>query len=296
MRKLKKIYLEITNVCNLACEFCPPTKRKAKFMEYETFAEILRQIKPHTDYVYLHVKGEPLLHPELGRFLDLCKAKGFHVNITTNGTLIEQVGEMLLTKSAVRQINFSMHSVESTSSKQNREEYVKQITAFAKEAMQKTAMQVSLRLWNLQENEEGKLEYGVNRELLELIAKEFSWAGVEHLEANGLKGIALAERIYLNQDVQFAWPDITLEEEDKTGFCYGLRHQAAILVDGTVLPCCLDSDGIIALGNIHKNTFSEIMESERAVRLLEGFSKRQAVEELCRKCGYRKRFDNPYSS
>lgn len=291
MRKFKKIYVEITNVCNLTCDFCPQTKRTAEFMDYETFAKILDQIKDHTDSIYLHVKGEPLLHPDLGRFLDLCKGKGFQVNITTNGTLIHQVQEVLLTKPAVRQINFSLHSVEKTLGIQRREEYWKRILSFAKEAMQKTEIFISLRLWNLNENSELDFLQSINRELLDLIEKEFSWSRQKHEGTLGLKGVKLGERVYLNQDYQFAWPDLTLEEESRTGFCYGLRHQAAILVDGTVLPCCLDSEGVLNLGNIKENTFSEIIESERAIQIIDGFTNRQAVEELCRKCGYRKRFD-----
>lgn len=296
MRKFKKIYVEITNVCNLTCDFCPQTKRTAEFMDDETFAKILDQIKEHTDSIYLHVKGEPLLHPDLGRFLDLCKGKGFQVNITTNGTLIHQVQEVLLTKPAVRQINFSLHSVEKTLGIQSREEYWKRILSFAKEAMQKTEIFISLRLWNLNENSELDFLQSINRELLDLIEKEFSWSRQKHEGTLGLKGIKLGERVYLNQDYQFAWPDLTLEEESRTGFCYGLRHQAAILVDGTVLPCCLDSEGVLNLGNIKENTFSEIIESERAIQIIDGFTKRQAVEELCRKCGYRRRFDKPFFS
>lgn len=291
MRKFKKIYVEITNVCNLTCDFCPQTKRTAEFMDYATFAKILDQIKAHTDSIYLHVKGEPLLHPDLGRFLDLCDLKGFQVNITTNGTLIQQVKEVLLTKPAVRQINFSLHSVEKTLGIQSREDYWKRILSFAKEAMQKTEIFVSLRLWNLDENSELEFLQSINGELLGLIEKEFSWSGQKLEKVQWQKGINLGGRVYLNQDYQFAWPDLALEEVNKTGFCYGLRHQAAILVDGTVLPCCLDSEGVINLGNIKKNTFSEIIKSERALQLIDGFTKRQAVEELCRKCGYRKRFD-----
>jgi radical SAM protein with 4Fe4S-binding SPASM domain len=265
-------------------------------MDYEIFAKILDQIKAHTDSIYLHVKGEPLLHPDLNRFLDLCYEKGFQVNITTNGMLIQQVKEVLLTKPAVRQINFSLHSAEENLSIQSREEYWKSILSFAKEAMQKTEIFISLRLWNLNEKSELDFLQSINRDLLALIEKEFSWSGQKLEETAWQKGIKLSERVYLNQDYQFIWPDLCLEEVSKTGFCYGLRHQAAILVDGTVLPCCLDSEGVINLGNIKKNTFSEIIESERAIQIIDGFTKRQAVEELCQKCGYRKRFDNPISS
>jgi radical SAM protein with 4Fe4S-binding SPASM domain len=102
--------------------------------------------------------------------------------------------------------------------------------------------------------------------------------------------VKITDRVYLNQDQEFQWPDLKEVEDDGVGFCYGLRNQIAILVDGTVVPCCLDGEGVVNLGNINTTQFSKIIESERAGNIIEGFSRREAVEELCRKCGYRKRF------
>lgn len=260
-------------------------------MSFDIFAKILEQIKAHTDSIYFHVKGEPLLHPEISRFLDLCHEKGFQVSITTNGTLIQQVQEMLLTKPALRQINFSLHSADQNDGMQSKAEYMNRILAFTKEAMKKAEIFISLRLWNLEENSELDFQGKVNHELLELIETEFSLPEQIQEAVVLKKGIKLAERVYLNQDYQFKWPDINLTEDNRRGFCFGLRNQAAILVDGTVLPCCLDGEGVINLGNINVKPFSEIIESKRANDLFDGFTKREAVEELCRKCGYRKRFD-----
>ncbi len=291
MKRFKKIYIEITNVCNLACDFCPRTGRKAEFMSYATFAAILEQIKAYTDSLYFHVKGEPLLHPELGQFLDLCQEKGFQVNLTTNGTLIGQVQELLLTKPALRQINFSLHSTGQKDSRQNKAEYMAQIFSFSKAAMQKTKLFVSLRLWNLGENQTADTEERLNQELLAWIEEEFSLSEPIRETVISHKNIQLAERIYLNQEYQFIWPDLALTEESRTGFCFGLRRQAAILVDGTVLPCCLDGEGVINLGNIKEKPFAEIIESKRSKNLFDGFTRKEAVEDLCRKCGYRRRFD-----
>ncbi len=286
MRKYKKIYIEITNVCNLACEFCPQSKRTPEFMEIETFDKILDQIKPHTDFIYLHVKGEPLLHPEIDRMLDHSDEKGFKVNITTNGTLIKEAKVKLLTKNALRQINFSLHSMDGNEGFHDGNEYLKDIFSFIHEAIDKTKMIVSLRLWNLDKDSD---EENKHHELLDAIYQEFNLN--DKIEENILPGaMKISERIYLNKDRQFKWPDLREVEDDGTGFCYGLRNQAAILVDGTVVPCCLDGEGVINLGNIHDNDFSDIVKRERANNIYHGFSKRKAIEELCRKCGYRKKF------
>jgi len=290
VRKFKKFYIEITNVCNLECDFCPRSRLKPEFMSLETFCMILDQIKAYTDYIYFHVKGEPLLHPEIDKFLEISYEKGFKVNITTNGTQINKVKDKLLMKPALRQINFSLHCLDGNEGFQNKEEYLDHILSFTKEAIDKSEVLISLRLWNLEENNVINLERMRNNELLATIEKEFHLPyKIQENVVQG-RGIKIADRIYLNQDYQFQWPDLKENEDNGIGFCYGLRSQIAILVDGTVIPCCLDGEGVINLGNIKTTHFSEIIESERASNIVDGFSRREAVEELCRKCGYRKRF------
>ena len=295
MKKFKKFYIEITNVCNLNCDFCPKTRRKPEFMTIETFREILGQIKGYTDYLYFHVKGEPLLHPQIDQLLDICHENGFQVNITTNGARILEVKDKLIMKPALRQLNFSLHSFDGNESLQStgiqsKAEYMDYILSFIQEAMEKSEILVSLRLWNLEENNLINIERNRNNELLTRIEKEFKLPYKIQEEVVPGRGVKIADRVYLNQDHQFEWPDLKADENHESGFCYGLRNQIAILVDGTVVPCCLDGEGVINLGNIKTNHFSDIIESERASNIVQGFSKREAVEELCRKCGYRKRF------
>ncbi|WP_078427961.1 radical SAM/SPASM domain-containing protein [Alkalihalobacterium alkalinitrilicum] len=290
MKKFKKFYLEITSVCNLACSFCPPTERQKQFISVEDFSKRLDQIKPHTDYIYLHVKGEPLLHPKIDQLLDISYEKGFKVNITTNGTLLRKAKNKIINKPALRQMNFSLHSFDGHEGSTDKEGYVGSILQFIKEATSQSELIVSLRLWNLTEDNLTNVQKKRNREVLEIIENEFNLDyKIEEKVVPGT-GVKIAERIYLNQDIEFKWSSLHEEEDEGKGFCHGLRNQAGILANGTVIPCCLDGEGIISLGNINETPFSEIIEGKRANNLYNGFSRREAVEELCRKCGYRKRF------
>lgn len=289
MKQFKKIYIEITNVCNLKCEFCPQSNRKQNFMDIKTFASILEQVKDHGEYLYLHVKGEPLLHPEIDHLLDYSYQKGFQVNITTNGTLIKKVKDKIMMKPALRQINFSLHSLSGNEGIQT-EEYIKNIVLFSKEAMEKTKIIQSYRLWNLEQDNEINVVKNKNNDILKTIQREFSLDYEIQDKVTTGRGIKIADRLYLNHDYEFQWPDLKEQEDDGVGFCYGLRNQIAILVDGTVVPCCLDGEGVINLGNINTTNFSEIINNQRSTGILEGFSNRYAVEELCRKCGYRRKF------
>lgn len=290
MKKFKKFYIEITNVCNLSCDFCPQTLRLPDFMSIDVFKSILDQIKDYTDYLYFHVKGEPLLHPKLNELLDISHEKGFQVNITTNGTLIKRWRESFLHKPALRQINFSLHSLDGNEGISDKAVYMEEILSFVREAIDKTGMMIALRLWNLEENRTADPKRMKNDELLTILEREFKLPYKIMEKVTPGSGVKLADRIYLNQEYRFQWPDLQETEEDGSGFCYGLRNQAAILVDGTVVPCCLDGEGVISLGNIKEAMFSDIIGSDRANHMVEGFSRREAIEPLCRKCGYRKRF------
>ena len=291
MKKFKKFYIEITNVCNLSCSFCPQTCRAPEFMSIETFSKILDQIKPHTDYIYFHVKGEPLLHPKLDEFLDLSYQKGFKVNITTNGTLISKVQDKIIMKPSLRQINFSLHSFDGNEDTSNKDEYINDIISFIKEAIDTTDTLFSLRFWNLDKDNTTNLKAKKNHDLLFEIEKAFNLPyKIEEAIIPG-RGIKIFDKVYLNQDHEFQWPALEKREDNSPGFCYGLRNQVAILVDGTVVPCCLDGEGVINLGNIHKTHFSDIVKSQRAIDIFNGFSRREVVEELCRKCGYREKFN-----
>ncbi|WP_028610734.1 radical SAM/SPASM domain-containing protein [Paenibacillus harenae] len=290
MRKFKKFYIETTSICNLSCTFCPPTQRAKGFISIEDFTKTLDQIKPFTDYIYFHVKGEPLLHPKIGELLDIAHEKGFKVNITSNGTLITKNKAKLLNKPALRQINFSLHSFDGHPGSKDKEGYLADILSFVNEAVAASSIIISFRLWNLEMDNETNLQRSKNRELLSMIEKAFQLDYKIEEKFKPGTGVKIADRIYLNQDPEFKWPDLKEPEDDGKGFCHALRNQAGVLIDGTVIPCCLDGEGVINLGNIHETPFADIIGNERSTRLHDGFSRREAVEELCRKCGYRQRF------
>lgn len=322
LKQFKRIYIEITNVCNLSCSFCPPLKREKKFMNVEEFKYIIKEISPFTDYVYLHVKGEPLMHKHLAEFLKICEDYKLQVNITTNGTRVSAVKDILYSSPALRQLNISLHSFENVESyaniakntkteshaniekntnvientnvvKNTLEEfdlYLKEIVTVAKYLKENTNTITAFRLWNLDKDNLTKSNRERNYYVLEQLKSAFD---VDFSIEEGLgrnNGIKLTERIYLNQDYEFDWPNIEASYLSDKGHCYGLKTQLAILVDGSVVPCCLDEDGTINLGNIFKENLSSILNSKRAVDIKEGFSRCNVVEELCKRCGYRERF------
>ena len=289
MRKFKKVYIEITNVCNLSCNFCPKTKRKYKFMNKEEFTYILNEVKPFTEHIYFHLMGEPLLNEDIEYFFDESRNKGLHVNLTTNGTLLSKVGDKLIKAKSLRQVNISLHSFEANKKTVELEEYLDSVTDFIIKARENSDIICAIRLWNM-DNDDLKGENNLNKDILKMLEDKLKldFSLSEKLqESNRIK---LKDKVYLNMAEKFQWPDIKIDSLGESVFCHGLRNQIGILVDGTVVPCCLDSEGNLALGNIFERPLKEILTGERATNIYNGFSRRVAVESLCKKCGYATRF------
>jgi MoaA/NifB/PqqE/SkfB family radical SAM enzyme len=296
MKKYKKVYIEITNVCNLECSFCPGTERRLGYMTKEQFLHVIKEIKPYTDYVYFHLMGEPLLNPELEGFIAICAANDIKVNLTTNGTLLEKNKTKLLNSPGLRKVSISLHSFEANPEGITLEEYLGDTINFVKEASAKGII-CEFRLWNA-----GKEGIGAGNSLNGVIIKALDLAFAAEAE-NGeaepkpdlynklvlRQNTKLADKVFLHLAQRFEWPDIDRADQAEAVFCYGLRDQFGILVDGTVVPCCLDSEGGIPLGNIFEQPLRDILESPRACRMYGGFTARTAVEELCRRCGYAER-------
>ena len=274
---LRKAYVEISNICNLHCSFCPGTRRAPRIMQGEEFRLLAEKLRGHTEYLYFHLMGEPLLHPQLSSLLQIAQELGFRVIITTNATLLRERGGTLLSSKAVHKVNLSLQSFEANEHS-DLQRYLDSCIDFVKQAS-RAGILCEFRLWN-----QGGQD-ALNAEIEERLAQAFpgSWT----LSRNGRK---LAERVWLDPGDRFDWPELSGHELRTRGFCYGLRDQIGILADGTVVPCCLDHDGDIPLGNLFTQSLEEILQSPRAKAIYEGFSRRQAVEALCRRCGYASRF------
>lgn len=277
MKRFQKIYLEISNVCNLSCQFCPGTRRKKQFMSQAEFDRLLPKLQPWTDFLYFHLMGEPLCHPLLADFLKAAEKHGFRVILTTNGTLLEKQQDVLLNSPALHKVNISLHAFEANDLAIPFEDYLKQCYAFAKAAEGNKL--IIFRLWN-----HGGAE-ARNSEILSALEAFFPKPWVDER-----KGIRIGNRVYLEYGDKFDWPDLQAESHGDQVFCYGLRDQIGILCDGTVVPCCLDHDGDLALGNLLETDLETILNSDRARTIYQGFQHRFAAEELCRKCGYARRF------
>lgn len=274
-KRFSRVYLEITNLCNKSCSFCPGTDRKPGLITEEQFRLVLEKLRPFTSYVYFHLMGEPLLHPSVVDFVKYANGSDFRPCITTNGSLLPRVGDDLIS-AGVYKVNISIHSFENDLGDDGG--YLDGCIDFADKAS-RAGVLVVLRLWN-QGNDNGR-----NERIISKLKERFTEPWVY-----GRDGARIRHRLHLDMAEPFDWPDVNADDLGERVYCHGMHDHFGILVDGTVVPCCLDRQGDLKLGNIFEEDLGHILSSERAVKIEQGFRRRMASEELCRRCGYARRF------
>ena len=288
-KRFNKVNIEISNVCNLQCSFCPPVERENKMMSVELFRSVIEQVAPLTEQVTLHLMGDPLVHPKLSEFVQICEQHGVKIFLVTNGVLMSEIKTELLLNPIFRQVNFSLHSFHDNYGDRDPTQYLEKIFYFTKRALQeRPELYVNFRLWNLSE----PLGVGVqNRSMLERICRQFDFSFDESIDVRRNKSVRIKNRLHLHFDTEFTWPAIDLPVLGEKGTCYGLTSHFGILADGTVVPCCLDKEGNIPLGRVQDSPITSILGSDRALQILSGFKKNQLVESLCQRCDYITRFN-----
>jgi radical SAM protein with 4Fe4S-binding SPASM domain len=283
-----KIYIELSNICNLQCHFCPEVTRDKKLMTPADFKKIAIQAKPLTRQICLHLMGEPLAHPNFSEIMDIADELDLKIFLTTNGTLLKKHHEKLLRWRSLEQINFSVHSFFANPNKISLEDYLKPILSFCNQALEiKANFFINLRLWNL---EKTNIQNDQNIQVLNLLNMHFQTLLTDQIDVKLNKSKKILNKIYLHFDTEFIWPDLRQPLRPKEGSCYGLRKQLAIHANGDVVPCCLDKESVLKLGNAHLSSLSDIMTSERALKIKTGFERQELVEDLCQRCQYADRF------
>lgn len=262
----KKIYLEITNNCNLNCDFCIKNKRKQQFITIDEFNTILDKIKSYTNYLYFHILGEPLMHPKINELINNAKEKKFNVNITTNGYLIKRIKD----NKNIRQVNISLHSF---NDKYNisLDNYLNDIFNTI-DTLIENKTYISLRLW---------VKNKYNNEIITKINEHYNTNTKENID-----NFKINNYLFINNFHEFIWPDLNNDTYLENGTCYALKDHIGILVDGTIIPCCLDTVGNINLGNIYKDNLEDVINSKRYKNMLVGFKNHKKCEELCKHCKF----------
>lgn len=282
----KRVYLEISNICNVQCSFCPVVEKDKKIMNVAEFEAALQEVAPLAEIVCLHLLGEPLAHPKFSEILDVCERYNTQVDLTTNGILVKRHQERILKASCIRQINFSIQAFKDNFPGRDLDSFLTPLFEFAKKAHAvRPELYINFRLWNQQSNDSD------NEEVFQKIESYFALSINRNIETGAIKSKRIWNRLYLHFDSRFEWPSFALPHQGTRGRCHGTVHHIGIHADGTVVPCCLDKSGAINLGNMKEQSLQQILASDRFVKMRDGFLKGVLVEQFCQHCSFIKRFD-----
>lgn len=288
MKKFKRVYIEITNICNLQCSFCPVVERDKLTMPLTLFEKVIKEVAPYTEQVCLHLMGEPLAHPDFTKIVELCEKENVKINLTTNGILLNRYQDLLTTSKAFHQINFSIHSFQDNFKNKDISPYLLDILNFSKLAHERhPELYLNYRLWNILESTTQSEE---NFKIFDIISKFYEIEIKNEIDVSNIKSKRIWNRVYLHFDSRFIWPSLSLPPISETGSCHGLKSHIGIHADGTVVPCCLDKEACIKLGNLSLNSLTDILGSKRAEDMKKGFAHKKLLESLCQRCDYIKRF------
>jgi len=288
-KRFHKVHIEISNICNLQCSFCPAVIRDNKMMDIDLFRDIVRQVAPLTELVCFHLMGDPLVHPQLEQMIDICEEHDANIFLVTNGVLMRPEKYQLMLHRRFYQINFSLHSFFDNFPNKDPDNYLERIFAFTERALvERPDLYLNFRLWNLNDPIGSQTP---NKKMLEQICRRFSFTMPGELDVRKRKSINIKKRLYLHFDTEFIWPSLDLPVLGTAGRCYGLSSHFGVLVDGTVVPCCLDKEAAIPLGRVQDTAILDILGSRRAQDIVKGFKQKQLLENLCQRCQYIERFE-----
>ena len=290
-KRFKRVHVEISNICNVQCSFCPIVERPKEVMSIDEYQGILNQLVPLADDICLHLMGEPLAHPKINEILNLTSQAQGKVQITTNGILIKKLGAMLLEENSLRQINFSLQAFKDNFPDRPLSGYLDPIIYFTKECFDKRPdVYINYRLWNF-----GDKSFEENSEVIDYLAEKLQWGNIKReVDVSHIKSkkVFPKKKLYLHFDSRFDWPSPDFPPRSEQGTCQGMRNHFGIHADGTVVPCCLDKEAVINLGNVFEEPLEQIIDGVRATAIREGFEKGKLVEDLCKRCTFIKRFDS----
>lgn len=282
----KKIYLEISNICNVQCSFCPVVEKDNKLMDVAEFEAILKQAAPLAEIVCLHLMGEPLAHPKFLEILNVCEKYNTQIDLTTNGILIKRYKEAIINSRCIRQVNFSLQAFKDNFPDRDIAPYLLPIFEFVQSASEvRPELYTNFRLWNQESNDAD------NEEIFLKIESYFDITINRNIETGAIKSKNIWNRLYLHFDSRFEWPSFLLPHQGTQGRCHGTVNHIGIHADGSVVPCCLDKNAAINLGNVKKQSLNDIISSDRFTRMRNGFLNGVLVEDFCQHCTFINRFN-----
>ncbi len=248
-------------------------------MPLELFEKVCKEVAPLTPIITLHVLGDPCKLKNLNRYLNVAKRFSLKVDLVTSGVYLHDFETLL--QDIIYQISISLDAGLDNHNKINQHRYIQKILEFCRYKFEKNS-EVFLNL-RIQDSTLDK-----HQNLIKPFLESFECVSLESLKTQDRA--RLFKKSFLNIQKTFKWPNLNaqnpLNQESKIPYCYGLIKQVAILSNGVVVPCCMDTQAHINLGDLNHMPLKDILNSQKAMAIKTHFLKGEALELLCKNCSY----------
>ena len=260
VKNITSLIIEPTNTCNLRCTFCFVTDgmtRDGGFMDFNRFKKIIDDCTD-LEHLCMHNWGEPLLHKDIFRMIEYAKNKGVnYVVMNTNGTLLTDKMINRIVNSKLDIIRFSIDGSAETFKRvrgvelENIEKNIKKLKIIKEKKRPELKMGV---VFTVEEDTEGDAEEYINH-----------WEKiVDH--------VRLQPKLITSPRTEVC--------PEPFGKDYG---KLVVLWDGRVIPCCVDYNANLMIGNIQNDTIPNLWKSEKLNILREQHLKGE-FPDTCANC------------
>ncbi|MGD1904930.1 MAG: radical SAM/SPASM domain-containing protein [Leptolyngbyaceae cyanobacterium] len=318
---LERLHIEVTNVCNFKCEFCPDAimERRRGHMDVALLERLLTEVADHqlANIVTFHLMGEPLIYPHVFEGIAMAVERGLKLHLTTNGSTFHLRPDHIeaLVASQIPKVTISLQTpdpqtftLRGAPPRLEPEAYFDGITQYVRANLQAAESPTRIHIKFLDTTPhpflvphkpmhivEGKA--AMREELMRWAERLLSGLddapdaqAVERAIARHKPGrwqlIPLHPKLVLETFPLDSWGNVESSQVTPAhfGYCNGVSGQAGVLYDGTVVPCCKDYEGQIPLGNAQDIPLRDILAGPSACGLKKGFDRLKVNHPVCQRC------------
>lgn len=321
MLHLERLHIEVTNVCNFKCEFCPDAimTRRRGHMDLSLLERLLKTVADEqiAEIVTFHLMGEPLIYPHIFPAIRRAVNLGLRLHLTTNGSTFHLCPEHIekLVASGIPKVTISLQTpdphtfqLRGAPPRLPSEAYFAGITRYVQKNLQDPHAPTRIHIKFLDTTPHPFLVPHKPMDIMsgraQMQAELMSWAqrllagvvdapdsrtlqtAIAHHRPGRWQLIPLHPKLVLETFPLDSWGNVESEQviPAQFGYCNGASRQAGILYDGTVVPCCKDYEGQIPLGNVTQQPLHSILEGAAACALRTGFDRFQVTHPVCQRC------------
>ena len=315
----RKVFIELTNHCNMSCDFCPDSimTRKRGFMDLDLAKRIINELseKDMTRSIDFHLMGEPMLHPHYAELATYVHEKGLNAVLYTNCTLLNKKNISKLVSIPLSGMVLSVQSsnagafINRRARNINFEDYIKGVESFVHSwinSRNRTPLSIHY-MTGLQDNSPGKELIKNRQECIDILSY---WRDFLHkIDPDSVEKYHFLPKVNLNNlwSQYMIYPGISVffkychtwdgqmlpagyqVRPNSRGICKEIidrnkMSSFAILWNGETTYCCSDYDGSLELGNVSGRSIEDVYFGDKASHIRDMAEKEKIVHPTCQSC------------